>query len=111
MVYNKKRKFFAWLGWVRIERLGLSKVRREEVGEYVSRVEKLKGSDRERRSWPPLGNSLRLSRAGSVSGRYISRLASQWRIVCIEATTGERGATLINEPINNGNVSTENSAG
>ena len=48
---------------------------------------------------------------GLVSKRYISGLASQWRIVCIEATIGERGATLINEPINNSNVSTENSAG
>ncbi|KAF7405919.1 hypothetical protein HZH68_005288 [Vespula germanica] len=48
---------------------------------------------------------------GLVSERYISGLASQWRIVRIEATIGERGATLINELINNGNVSTENSAG
>lgn len=32
-------------------------------------------------------------------------------IVCVEATIGERGGTLINEVVNNGNVSTENSAG
>lgn len=50
-------------------------------------------------------------RSGLVSKRYISGLGSQWRIVCVEATIGERGGTLINEVINNGNVSTENSGG
>ncbi|KAL2721787.1 hypothetical protein V1477_020607 [Vespula maculifrons] len=58
-----------------------------------------------------LARSLAPWQAGLVSERYISGLASQWRIVRIEATIGERGATLINELINNGNVSTENSAG
>lgn len=57
------------------------------------------------------GERKREGEPGLVSKRYISGLASQWRIVCIEATIGERGATLINEPINNSNVSTENSAG
>lgn len=65
-------------------------------------------NDREKeRGW----GGKREGEPGLVSKRYISGLASQWRIVCIEATIGERGATLINEPINNSNVSTENSAG
>ncbi|KAG7202220.1 hypothetical protein KM043_015891 [Ampulex compressa] len=82
----------------------------EEVSGCAS-GRKVERRDQGRRSWLPPRNSLSLQRAGLVSKRYISGLASQWRIVCIEATIGERGATLINEAINNGNVSTENSAG
>lgn len=67
--------------------------------------------EREEKLRAPPGEKLKEGEGGDPDW-YRGDISRDWaRIVCVEATIGERGGTLINEAVNNGNVSTENSAG